>query len=271
MSKLVGLAVGSGRSPSAFRRRVNLIKRVFAACSVNRSEPTALAVPPTPGGRLPPAQTPSSRRPRSARARPALQPGRTTCANHVSSTRGERRSPTGGRVPALWRAGLRVRHRPVFQHAAWSHLPIRRSNTPSCTRWRRIAAAAGGRGVEELPDVHFEHPTPAHRHHPSRRTCSAWCADRPGRKPYELSRNSVSYTASSTIVTRAAASCPRRWDPDRARSAPSPLGCRPAAPAAPGRSRLRAIHQALEVASRSAHSPRPSADPHHGPVLAVRR
>jgi hypothetical protein len=35
----------------------------------------------------------------------------------------------------------------------------------------------------------------------SRNACSAWCGDRFGRKPYEPSRKSGSYTASSSIVT----------------------------------------------------------------------
>jgi hypothetical protein len=32
------------------------------------------------------------------------------------------------------------------------------------------------------------------------KVCSAWCAERPGRNPYEQERKSCSYTASSTMT-----------------------------------------------------------------------
>src|SRR2546427_7967968 len=50
---------------------------------------------------------------------------------------------------------------------ACSHLPIRRSSTPSCTRLRRIVRSCPWSSVsKKAPDVHFEHPAPSHRHHP---------------------------------------------------------------------------------------------------------
>ena len=47
-------------------------------------------------------------------------------------------------------------------------------------------------GIEESLDIRLQHPTSVHSIITSRKAYSAWCADLPGRKPYEQSRKSCS-------------------------------------------------------------------------------
>src|SRR5262245_11977339 len=123
-----------------------------------------------------------------------LMRGRTTSSNHLSSTWcrkmfesiGEMTPPCG--VPSVARCRF-----PASRTPAFSHLPIIRRMTPSVTRWSRISR----RCECEIESKYLRTSTS------STQCClltamapdswfSAWCADRPGLKPYEHDRKSCS-------------------------------------------------------------------------------
>ena len=99
-----------------------------------------------------------------------------------------------GDYSTLWGAGLWVPHGPVFQHARVQPLPDQSEQYPiTHPALDKRSELRFVERVEKPLDVpQFDDPPPPQCISSSRQACSAWCADRPGRKPYEHGRKSCS-------------------------------------------------------------------------------
>ena len=102
----------------------------------------------------------------------------------------------------LWRPGVSGLSSPPSSTPAFIHLPITLLITPSRTlRSRKLLKVPWSRVSKKLEMSASSTQPPFTSISRFHRLSSAWCADRPGLKPYEQSQKSCSYTASRTIST----------------------------------------------------------------------